>query len=191
MGRNLKYGNQSPRDDQCSAILKTPSFLGTSPFQAFLLSSIETTERPVLVIDIDDSSHSFYALEWTLDHFFSPPKTKPFKLVIDYARPPLSFVIGFAGSGKAIIFSLFGSRENNGTEQNTRWKWVHFSQQPNRENVPSLKKKIKMLQKCWNDVIFFPNMSVWYSSLQGFLCGCVTEISNVSFHSLMGFFICP
>ena len=148
MGRNLKYGNQSPGDDQCLAILKTPLFLGTGPFQAFLLSSMETTERLVLVIGIDDSSHSFYALEWTLDHFFSPPKTKPFKLVIDYARPPLSFVIGFAGSGKAIIFSLFGSRENNGTKQNIGWKWVHFSQQPNGENVPSLKKKIKMLQKC-------------------------------------------
>ncbi|RVW69638.1 hypothetical protein CK203_062646 [Vitis vinifera] len=44
------------------------------PFQAFLLSSMETTERPVLVIGIDDNSHSFYALQWTLDHFFSPPK---------------------------------------------------------------------------------------------------------------------
>ena len=148
MGRNLKYGNQSPRDDQCSAILKTPSFLGTSPFQAFLLSSIETTERPVLVIDIDDSSHSFYALEWTLDHFFSPPKTKPFKLVIVYARPPPPSVIRFVGPGKAIVFSPFGSREKNGTKQNTGWKWVHFSQQPNEENVSSLKKKIKMLQKC-------------------------------------------
>ena len=148
MGRNLKYGNQSLGDDQCSAILKTPSFLGMGPFQAFLLSSMETTERPVLVIGIDDNSHSFYALQWTLDHFFSTPKTKPFKLVIVYACPSLSFVIGFVGSGKAIVFSLFGSRENNGTKQNIGWKWVHFSQQPNEENVSSLKKKIKMLQKC-------------------------------------------
>ncbi|KAJ9700013.1 hypothetical protein PVL29_005717 [Vitis rotundifolia] len=60
---------------------------------------METTERPVLVIGIDDSSHSFYALEWTLDHFFSPPKAKPFKLVIVYARPPPSSVIGCAGPG--------------------------------------------------------------------------------------------
>ena len=127
VGRSLKYGSQSPRHGQRSTILKTPSFLGTSPFQAFLLSSMETTERPVLVIGIDDSSHSFYALEWTLDHFFSSPQTKPFKLVIVYARPPASSVVGFAGPGKAIVFSPFGSQEKNGTEQNAGWKWVHFS----------------------------------------------------------------
>ncbi|KAL6328335.1 hypothetical protein AAG906_034478 [Vitis piasezkii] len=68
---------------------------------------METTERPVLVIGIDDSSHSFYALEWTLDHFFSPPK------------PSLS------NSSFYRLFSVWFS-ENNGTEQNTGWKWVHF-----------------------------------------------------------------
>ena len=119
---------------------------------------METTERPVLVIGIDNNSHSFYALEWTLDHFFSPPKTKPFKLVIVYARPPPPSVIRFAGPGKAIVFSPFGSREKNGTKQNTGWKWVHFSQQPNEENVSSLKKKIKMLQKGWNDIIL---VQIW------------------------------
>ncbi|RVW69636.1 hypothetical protein CK203_062644 [Vitis vinifera] len=65
---------------------------------------METTERPVLVIGIDNNSHSFYALEWTLDHFFSPPKTKPFKLVIVYARPrrlPLS------GSSDPVKLSSF------------------------------------------------------------------------------------
>ena len=152
VGRSLKYGRQLPRHGQRSAILKTPSFLGTGPFQAFLLSSMETTERPVLVIGIDDSSHSFYALEWTLDHFFSSPQTKPFKLVIVYARPPASSVVGFAGPGKAIVFSPFGSQEKNGTEQNAGWKWVHFSHLFLSNQTEKMSQAWKSKEKCFRNV---------------------------------------
>ncbi|WJZ86895.1 hypothetical protein VitviT2T_006308 [Vitis vinifera] len=165
VGRSLKYGSQLPRHGQRSAILKTPSFLGTGPFQAFLLSSMETTERPVLVIGIDDSSHSFYALEWTLDHFFSSPKTKPFKLVIVYARPPASSVVGFAGPGKTIVFSPFGSQEKNGN----RSIFLTFFSATKRRKCPKLEKAKKNASEMLKRRHFGRNMSVWCSSLQGYL----------------------
>ena len=31
-----------------------------------------TEEKSVMVVGVDDSEHSFYALQWTLDHFFAP-----------------------------------------------------------------------------------------------------------------------
>ncbi|KAK3004022.1 hypothetical protein RJ639_019420 [Escallonia herrerae] len=39
-------------------------------------------EKQVMVVGIDDSEHSFYALEWTLDHFFTPESKTLFKLVV-------------------------------------------------------------------------------------------------------------
>ncbi|KAG6417820.1 hypothetical protein SASPL_120013 [Salvia splendens] len=41
-------------------------------------------DKSVMVVGIDDSDHSLYALEWTLKHLFSPaPEKSPFKLVKD------------------------------------------------------------------------------------------------------------
>lgn len=58
-------------------------------------------EKAVMVVGLDDSEHSFYALEWTLEHFFgtSPPT---FKLVIVYAKPTATSAIGLAGPGRYI-----------------------------------------------------------------------------------------
>ncbi|XP_059298037.1 universal stress protein PHOS34 isoform X1 [Lycium ferocissimum] len=59
-----------------------------------------TEEKSVMVVGIEDNQHSFYALEWTLDHFFKnySPSNSPFKLVIVHAKPTPS-IIGLAGPG--------------------------------------------------------------------------------------------
>ncbi|KAJ9696506.1 hypothetical protein PVL29_008631 [Vitis rotundifolia] len=57
-----------------------------------------TEEKSVMVVGIDDSEHSLYAFEWTLDHFFAPfPGTAPFKLVIVHAKPFAATAIGLGG----------------------------------------------------------------------------------------------
>ncbi|KAL9418398.1 hypothetical protein AB3S75_041248 [Citrus x aurantiifolia] len=59
-----------------------------------------TAETQTMVVGIDDSEHSTYALQWTLDHFFANSTVNPpFKLVIVHARPSPSAVIGLAGPG--------------------------------------------------------------------------------------------
>ncbi|KAJ0808247.1 hypothetical protein HanPI659440_Chr01g0001321 [Helianthus annuus] len=64
------------------------------------MAKTETEEKPVMIVGIDDSDHSFYALEWTLDHFLvpSPPNT-PFKLIVVHSKPSPTSAIGFAGPG--------------------------------------------------------------------------------------------
>ena len=65
-------------------------------------------EKPVMVVAIDDSEHSTYALEWTLDHFFTPyASNHPFKLVLVHAKPTASTSVGLAGPGKNSNFHLF------------------------------------------------------------------------------------
>ncbi|KAK7277735.1 hypothetical protein RJT34_22750 [Clitoria ternatea] len=64
-----------------------------------------TSER-VMVVGIDDSEHSSYALKWTLDHFFTVPI---FKLVLVYARPSATSAVGFAGPGAADVLPIVDS----------------------------------------------------------------------------------
>ena len=67
-----------------------------------------TEEKSVMVVGIDDSEHSFYALQWTLDHFFAPfPGIAPFKLVIVHAKPSPTTAIGLAGPGSNLIPIVF------------------------------------------------------------------------------------
>ncbi|KAJ0980655.1 hypothetical protein J5N97_008910 [Dioscorea zingiberensis] len=49
----------------------------------------------VVVMGIDDSEHSYYALQWVLGHFFSVPGT--FKLVVVHAQPSPSYSVGLSG----------------------------------------------------------------------------------------------
>ncbi|XP_054787900.1 universal stress protein PHOS34-like [Prosopis cineraria] len=46
-------------------------------------------EKKVMLVAMDENEHSTYALEWTLQTFFTPFQSSPspFKLVILYARP--------------------------------------------------------------------------------------------------------
>ncbi|XP_068310155.1 universal stress protein PHOS34-like isoform X2 [Pyrus communis] len=61
--------------------------------------------KQVMVIGADDSEESHYALEWTLDHFFKPfgGDTAPFKLIIVHAKPSVSSVVGFVGTGAGVL----------------------------------------------------------------------------------------
>uniref|UniRef100_A0A5B7BXB4 UspA domain-containing protein n=1 Tax=Davidia involucrata TaxID=16924 RepID=A0A5B7BXB4_DAVIN len=69
-----------------------------------------TTEKSVMVVGVDESEHSFYALEWTLDHFFTPfASNSPFSLVIVHAKPSPSSVVGLAGPGAAEVFPFVDS----------------------------------------------------------------------------------
>ncbi|KAK9282447.1 hypothetical protein L1049_005365 [Liquidambar formosana] len=63
-----------------------------------------TMEKPVMVVGIDESEHSFYALEWTIEHFFAPfASNPPFKLLIVHAKPSATSSIGLAGPGAADV----------------------------------------------------------------------------------------
>ncbi|XP_047181413.1 universal stress protein PHOS32 isoform X3 [Vigna umbellata] len=53
-----------------------------------------SSEKQVVVIGIDDSEQSTYALKWTLDHFFPSPI---FKLVLVHSRPTATSTVGLAG----------------------------------------------------------------------------------------------
>lgn len=57
-------------------------------------------EKSVMVLGLDESERSFYALEWTLQHFFSAsPENSPFKLVIVHAKPSPLTAVGLVGPG--------------------------------------------------------------------------------------------
>ncbi|XP_004240539.1 universal stress protein PHOS34 [Solanum lycopersicum] len=68
-------------------------------------------EKSVMVVGLEDNQHSFYALEWTLDHFFTNYNSNsPFKLVILHAKPTPASVIGLAvGPGSVEAFSAIES----------------------------------------------------------------------------------
>jgi len=58
--------------------------------------------KPVMVVGIDDSDHSYYALEWTLQHFFAAGQPQQqYHLMVLTSKPPAASVIGIAGVGSA------------------------------------------------------------------------------------------
>lgn len=58
-------------------------------------------EKPMMLVAVDDSAHSLYALEWTLDHFFTPfGSNTPFQLLVIHARPFPVSVLQLAGPGR-------------------------------------------------------------------------------------------
>ncbi|XP_059439099.1 universal stress protein PHOS34-like [Corylus avellana] len=65
------------------------------------------SEKQVMVVGIDDSEHSSYALGWTLDHFFVPCASNPtFKLVVVHAKPTPTSAVGLAGPGAAEVLPM-------------------------------------------------------------------------------------
>ncbi|OAY49523.1 universal stress protein PHOS34 [Manihot esculenta] len=61
-------------------------------------------EKQVVVVAVDDSEHSLYALGWTLDHLFVPfGSNSPFKLVVLHAKPYAATAVGLAGAAAADI----------------------------------------------------------------------------------------
>lgn len=64
-------------------------------------------EKPVMVVGVDDSEHSDYTLQWTLQQFFSSaPGHSPFKLVIIHAKPQAVTSVSFAGPGINYSFQV-------------------------------------------------------------------------------------
>ncbi|KAM3735784.1 hypothetical protein ACB098_10G113700 [Castanea mollissima] len=71
------------------------------------MASPAVAEKQVMVVGMDDSEHSTYALEWTLDHFFTPfASNHPFKLVLVHAKPTPSSVVGLAGPGAPEVLPM-------------------------------------------------------------------------------------
>ncbi|WOL03304.1 universal stress protein A-like protein [Canna indica] len=64
--------------------------------------------KPAMVVGIDDSEHSFYALQWTLRRFFSTAGS-PFQLVVVHSKPSLTSVVGLAGPGAADVLPFVDS----------------------------------------------------------------------------------
>lgn len=63
-----------------------------------MAASSNQSEKQVMLVAIDDSEHSTYALKWTLDHFFIT-ENPVFKLVLVHARPSATSAVGLAGPG--------------------------------------------------------------------------------------------
>ncbi|XP_058762369.1 universal stress protein PHOS34-like isoform X2 [Vicia villosa] len=64
--------------------------------------------QPVMIVAIDESEHSAYALKWTLDHFFNN-NNPVFKLVLLHARPSATSSVGLAGPGAAEVLPIVDS----------------------------------------------------------------------------------
>ncbi|XP_077240702.1 universal stress protein PHOS34-like [Tasmannia lanceolata] len=61
----------------------------------------------LMIVGIDDSTESMYALEWTLDKFFVPYSSNhPFKLIIVHAKPSPASAIGFGGPGAIDVLPI-------------------------------------------------------------------------------------
>ncbi|CAJ2632021.1 universal stress protein MJ0531-like protein [Trifolium pratense] len=66
----------------------------------------QVSEKQVMVVGIDDSNYSSYALEWTLDHLITTLPNPIFKLVLVYAKPSVSSTVGFVGPGAAEVLPI-------------------------------------------------------------------------------------
>ncbi|XP_004298129.1 PREDICTED: uncharacterized protein LOC101292697 [Fragaria vesca subsp. vesca] len=55
--------------------------------------------KPLMLVAIDDSEHSYYALDWTLDHFFVDGASHLFRLALVHARASPASALGVAGVG--------------------------------------------------------------------------------------------
>uniref|UniRef100_A0A7N1A3Y1 UspA domain-containing protein n=2 Tax=Kalanchoe fedtschenkoi TaxID=63787 RepID=A0A7N1A3Y1_KALFE len=70
----------------------------------------QAAQQQVMLFAIDEGEHSFYALEWVLDHFFvTSGLNQPFKLIVVYAKPTPSSVVGLGGPGTVDIMGVVDS----------------------------------------------------------------------------------
>nr|AHN85653.1 universal stress protein [Arachis diogoi] len=70
------------------------------------MATTSSDEKQVMIVAVDDSEHSSYALQWTLDHFFTTFPNPIFKLVLLHAKPFATFAVGLAGPGAAEVFPI-------------------------------------------------------------------------------------
>ncbi|KAJ1265667.1 hypothetical protein BS78_08G093500 [Paspalum vaginatum] len=61
--------------------------------------------KMTMVAGIDESDHSFYALEWALQHFFPAGQPQQYRLVAVTAKPSAASAVGLAvpGTGAADV----------------------------------------------------------------------------------------
>ncbi|KAG2629844.1 uncharacterized protein LOC120699728 isoform X3 [Panicum virgatum] len=59
--------------------------------------------KMTIVAGVDDSDHSFYALQWALGHFFPPAQPQQYRLVVVTAKPSAASAVGLAGPGAADV----------------------------------------------------------------------------------------
>ncbi|RYR52125.1 hypothetical protein Ahy_A06g027041 [Arachis hypogaea] len=64
-------------------------------------------EKQVMVVGVDDSEYSTYALEWTLDHLITPSPTPIFKLVVVFAKPSVTSAVGIIGPGMYVCMYVY------------------------------------------------------------------------------------
>jgi len=63
---------------------------------------MEECRKKKIVVGVDDSEQSVYALQWTLDYLLAPfPEDSPFKLFLVHARPSASSALRLSGPGGA------------------------------------------------------------------------------------------
>ncbi|KAI3732453.1 hypothetical protein L1987_63658 [Smallanthus sonchifolius] len=71
------------------------------------------TAKPVIVVGVEDSEQSSYALEWTLDHFFvASAPNPPFNLIIVHSKPTPASSMGFIVSGADILSHVDADLKN-------------------------------------------------------------------------------
>ncbi|GJM95479.1 hypothetical protein PR202_ga12219 [Eleusine coracana subsp. coracana] len=70
-------------------------------------SSSAAGKMMTMVVGVDDSDPSWYALQWTLQRFF-PPSGQPYlyRLVVVTAKPAAACNVGLAGPGAADVVSF-------------------------------------------------------------------------------------
>ncbi|PUZ67380.1 hypothetical protein GQ55_3G430100 [Panicum hallii var. hallii] len=59
--------------------------------------------KMTMVAGVDESDHSFYALQWALQHFFQPAQPQQYRLVVVTAKPSAASAVGLAGPGAADV----------------------------------------------------------------------------------------
>jgi len=65
---------------------------------------MEASGKKKIVIGIDDSEQSVYALQWVLEYLVAPfPADSPFKIHLVHARPTATSVLRLAGPGAADV----------------------------------------------------------------------------------------
>ncbi|XP_057752403.1 universal stress protein PHOS34-like isoform X3 [Arachis stenosperma] len=89
--------------------------------------SSSSSEKRVMVLAMDQTENSQYALEWSLDHFFTPfGSDAPFDLVIVYAKPFPSVPIGtVAGPTPDLELKLVADQVTEKAKQICTNKSVH------------------------------------------------------------------
>jgi nucleotide-binding universal stress UspA family protein len=67
--------------------------------------------KMTMVVGVDESEHSYYALQWTLRHFFSfsPGHQQQYRLAVVTAKPSAASAVGLAGPGAADVLPFVES----------------------------------------------------------------------------------